>query len=491
MATATAIAATASTISLGPSTTGVLNVPQSSISPESYSVASKLLQRNHDDFHMYFNQSGFHNHIAHHLLTILALGATPSQLQDAYDNNTGYQRPQFPIDPKTVNAMSRDAFAKYLGKERYFHDYEEYFRREIESRNGDWQSMLSDRLFGASAEAQDLLIRTFAGFYHPIIHLGFGIEFAQPAIIVEALAQAATHDNWPKEFLTTTDRLAEARIAQKEKSRSLFSILQESRENTRIRNSVDENDANKVRDGVFARAMPDIAALCSQWHVDIDSDSTSSEYKARVDEELRLKTAEMINACAYFAGAAQHASHRKQVKFDFFYMHCVNASVFFSAFLRDDVKSWLDPRAHARLLMWKAWSDVAMYVSRGCPELFVDEIRTYTPRHGSDGWAEIFARVDAMGTDDGHASKLIRAFANGERACREFEGREESRDWMIRGEDWLKLGHMVIDSVEGPGQKWVRNAGFDSAWEGVKERSGSVGRTNGNKKETGEAHEKL
>ena len=27
------------------------------------------------------------------------------------------------------------------------------------------------------------------GFLHPIIHLGFGIEFNQPAIIAEALAQ--------------------------------------------------------------------------------------------------------------------------------------------------------------------------------------------------------------------------------------------------------------------------------------------------------------
>ena len=28
-----------------------------------------------------------------------------------------------------------------------------------------------------------------------MIHLGFGIEFNQPAIIAEALAQAAVHDN--------------------------------------------------------------------------------------------------------------------------------------------------------------------------------------------------------------------------------------------------------------------------------------------------------
>lgn len=41
-----------------------------------------------------------------------------------------------------------------------------------------------------------MLVRLHAGFLHPMIHLGFGVEFQQPAIIAEALAQAAVHDNW-------------------------------------------------------------------------------------------------------------------------------------------------------------------------------------------------------------------------------------------------------------------------------------------------------
>lgn len=68
--------------------------------------------------------------------------------------------------------------------------------------------------------------------------------------------------------------------------------------------------------------------------------------------------------------------------------------------------------------------------------------------------------------DDGHTSKLIRALAHGEIICREFEAKEGFR---VRGEDWLQLGHMAIDSVErgGEGEIWVRSAGFDEAWEAV------------------------
>lgn len=451
--------ATAATVSLSPSTTGVLHAPQ--IPQDSYAAASSLLQKNHDDYHMYFNQSGFHNHIAHHLLTIFALGATPSQIQFAYDTNANYQRPQFPVDKDNVSSMSDpEKFTKYLGNERYFHDYEIYFRKEIEARDGDWQAMLNEQLFGPSPQAQDLLVRMFAGFYHPIIHLGFGIEFSQPAIVVEALAQAATHDNWPKKFLTKTSELASRRTSNNEKSRSLLSILNAAREDSTIRESPHSEDGNKVRDGVFKRALEETADLCSQWTVQ------------PTDSDLKFKTAEMINICAYFAGAAQHASKKKAIKFDFFYMHSINASIFYSAFLQPAVTKWLDRDVHAKLLMWKGWSDIAMYVSRGSPELFKDEITNYKPKVPGD-WQSIYDRVDGL-EDDGHASKLVRAMSNGERACKEYED-GEGKDWMIKGGDWLQLGHMAIDSVEEDGPTWVRNAGFESAWEKVGERKVGLG----------------
>lgn len=446
--------ATAATVSLGPSTNGVLNVHNTP--PDSYNTASKLLQKNHDDFHIYFNTGGFHNHIAHHLLTILALGATPSDIQFAYDSNANYQRPQFPVDKDLVTSMSDPkVFKKYLANERYFHDFEIFFRKDIEARNGNWQAMLNEQLFGPSPQAQDLLGRMFAGFYHPVIHLGFGIEFSQPAIIVEALAQAAIHDNWPEKFLTQTFEKAKKRLDNKEKPRSLLSILEAARKDSTVRDSPHESDGNKVRDGVLKRALPQVVDLCSQWTVTPDA------------EDIRLKTAEMINFCAYFSGAAQHASRKKAIKFDFFYMHCINASIFYSAFLRPQVTDWLDKEAHAKMLMYKAWSDIAMYVSRGSPELFKDEITNYKPKVVGD-WESIYKRVDSM-EDDGHVSKLVRAMANGEQACKEYEG-GEGKDWMIKGSDWLQLGHMAVDGAEGGDPKWVRNAGFESAWKGISER---------------------
>ena len=457
--------ATAATVSLSPDTAGVLHVPR--ISPDSCSRASELLQKNHDDYHMYFNTSGFHNHIAHHLLTIFALGATVPQIQKAYDDNANYQRPQFPVDKDKVKSMSDPAtFKAHLGNERYFHDFEIFFRKEIERHNGSWQTVLNEHLFADTDQARDLFTRMFAGFYHPIIHLGFGIEFEQPAVIVEALAQAATHDRWPQNFVEQTTDLSNKRKSNNEPSRSLFSLLEEVRNNQKIKDSPHWSDGNKVRDGVLKRALSETTSLCSQWHVS----PTASD--------LKFRTAEMINFCAYFASAAQHASRKKQVKFDFFYMHAVNCSIFFSAFMDGKQDGWLKNEDRVRLLQFKAWSDIAMYVSRGSPELLLDEVTGYTPKQPNDGWAEIFARVDGL-PDDGHSSKLVRALANGERVCREFEGKDEAKDWMIEGDTWLKIGHMAIDSVEGTGSKWIRNCGWDEAWKDVPSRSEGPNRMEG------------
>lgn len=63
--------------------------------------------------------ASFHNHITHHILSIFALGATPSEIQRAFDENKGRQRPHFPIEDQIVHDMANPAgFTKYLGEEK-------------------------------------------------------------------------------------------------------------------------------------------------------------------------------------------------------------------------------------------------------------------------------------------------------------------------------------------------------------------------------------
>ena len=298
------------------------------------------------------------------------------------------------------------------------------------------------------------VITKLIGFLHPIIHLGFGIEFNQPAIIAEALAQAAVHDSWMSRLLVPAEKQAAQTPLQD--PQTIVSLLDKCRATPSLREAAASTSNNRIRDGILVKAPQDMLDIVSGYR--IPSESTPSD--------LLRANAEMTNAAAYFTGAAQRPN--KQIKMDFYYMHCINCSIFFTAFLDAD---WLRKEDKIRLLEWKVRTDLALYASRGSPELLIDEIVNYKPKMpsaGQDPWKGIIDRVLAF-EDDGHGAKLIRALAHGQQICSAFEDKEEFR---IKKDMWLQLGHMTIDSVEAEdGIHWVRSTGFDSAWEEVPDRA--------------------
>lgn len=138
----------------------------------------------------------------------------------------------------------------------------------------------------------------------------------------------------------------------------------------------------------------------------------------------------------------------------------MNASLFLATFIKQE---WLSVSNKVRLLEWKVRADLAIYASRRSPDVKVEEIRNYHPEHPSD-WSGLQARACRI-QDDGHASKLVRSLAHGEEICRRYESSDEFR---IKSFDWLQMGHMAVDSTEkiSPnGERWVRSAGFEKAWE--------------------------
>jgi hypothetical protein len=330
-------------------------------------------------------------------------------------------------------------FQTYLGKEKYYHDFLLFFQAEME-RKGQ-HAVLHQYLFAADERANDMLSRLYAGFLHPLIHLGFGVEFGQPAIVAEALAQAAVHDSWMAGFFLGCEKAAEGGRGTG-RGKTIVQMLEDATGDEKLRGAARWDDGNKIRDGILKRAPDEMIGLAAQYRINEDND-------------MEEKTAEMINAAVYFTAAAQHPPHA--IKFDFFLMHCLNSSLFFPAFL-----SAFPLAASRRLLEWKVRGDIAMYVSRGCPALLPGEITSYKPLRDS-GWDGVIKRVNEF-DDDGHASKFIRALAHGEAACQRYEGHD---GFPVSADMWLRIAHMAIDSVEAGAPHWVRSCGFDQAWADV------------------------
>ena len=413
--------------------------------PQSAAMVSDLLQKNHDTHHIFFNDDQFHNHQVHHLLALYALGASAERIKSGYEYNDSYQRPLAKADEQTVKELfDEKAFLAHLGKEKHYSDYLRFFQKEMEK--SDWKEVVGKYIFSDTDMAKDMTVRLYSGFLHPFIHLGYGIEHEQPAIIAEALAQTAIHENWPKGFLEG----CEEKFDKNNNTKSLVELLDECKTTKELEGAAQFSDGQKNK-GVMKRAGDTMIRIASQWG-------------AYDEDQLDAKIAEVINLCGYMTGAAQRPD--KEIKMDFFLMHCINSSIFLNVFATQD---WI-PTAHKlKLTTWLGRLSVNMYVSRGNPTLNIKEIAEYIPKEdaASNPWVGVITRGINF-NDDGHCVKFVRACLNGERVCR---GREGEKGIVMTGDMWIKLANMVVDSAERkPGDTWARSVGFDEAWKGFKAR---------------------
>nr|POE78415.1 questin oxidase [Quercus suber] len=418
------------------------------ISFESLKEASHLLQKNHDEWHMFFRDRAGHNHIAHSILTSLALGASPTDLQRAYDDGTTIQRPMPPADEAIISSLADDdAFARSMGDVAQYPNFLRFFERQI--LEGSFQTVVNKYCFSRSKVAEMMLARLYEGAYHPIIHLGLGLEFDQPSIVAEALAQAAAHDDSHIGLLfSQSESLASIAYPARDQ-KPLVELLDEVRCNDTIRSApVWEDFGNKMRDGVIGRAGAEMAGIASQF-------SISSP------EDLERRTAEMINVAAYFAGASQRPGRKRKV--DFFYMHAVTSSIFFSTLIK---QSWIKLEDRIRLVEWKGRLDLAWYAVCGCPVLYPEAIAEYCGAKTNDSqWDDIFSAA-VQQHDDGHLVKFLRALKNGESVSKPFENGKWSKHFPMKGDMWLRLARMCLDTTRDlPDHlKWLPFTGFDMGW---------------------------
>lgn len=406
--------------------------------------------------------------LVHQLLTLYATGASTHDLQKAFDANKTYQLKAMRPREELVQAMQKDwasGARDSIGKGRQYATFLRFFQTEIE-RVG-WKQVLLEYLFKDDERGRDLQSRLFGGLLHPLIQLSYGLEFGQPAVVAEAMAQVAVHSNSLHAYLTGCHDVAAAR-PDAEPMGSVLDFYTEVAENEKLRESARWKDIENPFYGILCNALDDMVELGSRVRVRPD--------------ELDERTAEMMHACTYIAAAA--AFHPPHVpKFDFFLMyvpppppysplqtlistsHQLTAAPFF---LTINAQPWIPTPVKTRLLESKIRIDFLQYLARGCPRLHPSMLSSYTPTDASLLEArtveDVLPRLHGV-VDDGHTIKVARAAVLARKAA---EGRE-GRGWMKfkREEDWVRILWLLVDANEGWGVKWVRGAGFEEAWEGV------------------------
>lgn len=244
----------------------------------------------------------------HHVLSLYALGASPDEIRTAYNRNKSYQRPAYPVDAEVVKAMHDKAkFQECFYKEEHYSNYLAFFQEEIDAKGvGD---VLNEYVFAGDERAESMLYRLFGGkksiyspalaqtflmlvlgLIHPLIHLGFGLEFNQPAVVAQALAQTAVHDDWMgRDFFLPVEKMAGG--IGKPGKKTLLQLLNEVRTDKTLAHSAKWEDVNKIR-GVLSRAPQEMLKYAAEYTVPED----------QVDERI----ADMINTIGKFPSCHSH-----------------------------------------------------------------------------------------------------------------------------------------------------------------------------------------
>ncbi|PHH63469.1 hypothetical protein CDD81_5848 [Ophiocordyceps australis] len=434
--------------------TGLLNMEQT---PEAAETVSQLLNQDLERHHVFYNDRGFHDHIVHHLLTLYGSGANASALAAAYQANQVVQRRAGQADASLVAALHADWPATsraHFGQGEHYASFLRFFQDAIAQRGA--QAVAQDVLFAElpNPPRRGMVARLYSGLVHPLLQLLYGLEWEQPAIVAAALAQTAVHPSDVGDLMVGVDEYSRDKQADAASVEDLCHEVH--RRGGPLAQAASFNDMGF--EYIERMGRHGLVALLARIRVDPSHD-------------LDQDTARLVHSAAYLvAAAAWHPPHKPT--FDFFLMqvapsfHLLTSSLFFLSLPP------LSPAARARLIEWHLRLQVFEYIAHGCPALRLDHVlrdwsapagmAAATPRH-------LLPRL-LLTADDGHVVKVARALVVACDLSRKWQGCSWIR---IAGHDaWVKLMQILLTSVDGrgddwlrQGKQWVRGAGFEEAWE--------------------------
>ncbi|KAG0237565.1 hypothetical protein BGW41_008365 [Actinomortierella wolfii] len=366
------------------------------ITAKARDTVTELLYQNHTKYHCFFNRQGFHNHLAHGLLASYSLGASPERLHAIYEDHAKTLQP---IGPAQKQFSTAD-WKSEIGNREYYASYLEFFKNEIH-RLGRVEAIVK------YAFDSDTIGRTFSGAFHPLIHLGYGIDFGIDAIVAEGLAMMAVTTSLMMEHCivppaTTVEKVTHKLASQLSMSsspptKSIVDILSDLREDRELDEVTTYSRPMKANDVVESKLATDkIQKYLSEWHVEENI------------QDINLKAKELYKACVLALGATGlRAGHVKQ---DFFLMHALTSVPFVYR-----LAHVLPPSYAVSCLKSHLGASLAFYISRGRPQIDTVGLLNYKgkqPLDATNPWLSLIKR--AIDIDEVHVTKVVRACALGD-----------------------------------------------------------------------------
>ncbi|KAH9992169.1 hypothetical protein BJV77DRAFT_456359 [Russula vinacea] len=375
-----------------PLSTGVIRLPGPTAA--SSQALLNVLLHNRENYHIYFNDIGYHNHATHHVLAIYGLGASSEIIEEAYSRHD-FLKPAFD-SPEPVTDKN---FAEHLGDGRYYNAYLSYFSEYLRDHtpNEAFERFIFSSAYNfdpdlAANDVQDIkrvadegkrhpemLNRLLAGLVHPFIHLAYGFEFGLPGQVAEGLACAAVHKAEQTELIPPsffakhagpgilaglTSKLSISRTATLEEKRPTFALLRRIRDHPEL--TLGSPGHSSYPDIVTSKGDT-LTKLVSEW-----ADEWLEDTRDDADVEKRLEgmVEEVVwGNVIWFGPGGWHACSESSRPFnpDFFVAHLVTSSIFLlTVVLRSEHAPYPHVALSSRLTLLKAYRMcAAWYISRG------------------------------------------------------------------------------------------------------------------------------
>jgi Questin oxidase-like len=269
-------------------------------------LVTELLDKNDKEHDIYFGPNHFHNHFPHALLSQFALGAPESRLKKEW----GLEDYLRPLGKKQPTEITDDNWKEYIGIDKYYHNYLDFFKEKIE-KNGVQKTVLQYAL------DETLLPSFVSGAVHPLIHVGFGLEFNSDIVVAEGLAEACVHS---PAFAPVVDVAMYSKPPTDKKS--LVTIADEIRKDKSFENVVKFKDFPKSKPLLKSKPACDaIKNYVMKWSFDDTPEGLAKAYS----ELFELVTHFTVSSAfppPYIINDPKYKGKRLRPLLDFFLMYC-------------------------------------------------------------------------------------------------------------------------------------------------------------------------
>ncbi|EKM48588.1 uncharacterized protein PHACADRAFT_266276 [Phanerochaete carnosa HHB-10118-sp] len=374
--------------------------------PETTQAVLDCLKDNHQRFHIFFNDWGFHNHASHHLLAIYAMGASPEVIRGAYDTHIAYQRPS--KDRVCAATIDGKNWKDHLGDELYYQAYVAFFSQLLLSQDTKgFPAILEDYVFstdanfvaGKNGAKPQMLGRFYSSLFHTLIHIAYGAEFGLPGLSAEGLAKCAVQsldieDVFAPEFFDvgSVDALA-SRLSSKAPSADVhaLTILSRIEKDTDFAPDnftfPDRRNLGSVYGVILSQADGKLSKYCDEWSKTVIPDR--DVLKRKFEELVWMNT--VVYGVGGWEGRALGEDSKGKFNADILLMHSVTSALMIASLLNT---LGLD----SAVLLLRAYFTFSIlgYTARGRPALPVKEFYANTSPYPSPPDAPLTAAKDTI-----------------------------------------------------------------------------------------------